>query len=326
MTPYHAHFGTEEATYFSMPKLSTDSEMTQEFVKKLDANLKILTAASNEYQQEIIAKRTASNNTATQNMYQPGDLVLYTKDSSMPRHSKLSPQSIGPYKTIEQVKNDVTARHLSSGAIQTLHVERLRRYIGTEQQAIEAAHVDNNQYMIELFLAYRGDPARRTTIQFEIRFQDGEIAWLPYSQDLFTTIHYEEFCRSRPELYPLIMSDECWRKECAILKKKPITIIKPGDEVFINIREIGAEFYDALDFPDIYHIQYLLKSKYTKFSCKDTRAELKFLLTGDRFTVSHEFVKLWGSKMTIDPVTASKVIDQEFISKFPSFMSYRNYI
>jgi len=36
-----------------------------------------------------------------------------------------------------------------------------------------------NQFEVYAILAWRGDPAVRKTMEFEVRFKDGDIVWKP---------------------------------------------------------------------------------------------------------------------------------------------------
>ena len=62
---------------------------------------------------------------------------------------------------------------------------------GTYEEAQEAALREADQYYIEAFLAYRGNPEVRSTIVFYIRFTDKCEHWMPWSKDLHDTEQYE---------------------------------------------------------------------------------------------------------------------------------------
>ena len=51
---------------------------------------------------------------------------------------------------------------------------------GSEEDAYKAAMLDNDQYVVDRILAYRGDPDQRTSMEFEVRFSDGTIVWKPW--------------------------------------------------------------------------------------------------------------------------------------------------
>ena len=52
--PFHAHFGSQDSTYFRMPASLNDSDITHEYVKLLDENLCMLNDISIKYQSALI--------------------------------------------------------------------------------------------------------------------------------------------------------------------------------------------------------------------------------------------------------------------------------
>ena len=136
---------------------------------------------------------------------------------------------------------------------------RLKIFHGTLEEAKQVALLDNDQYVIKKFVAYRGDPLVRTTMEFEILFEDGSIVWLPYSKDIFDSVPYEEFCRMRPELLPLLHDAKTAAALMSRLNRTPITEVKPGDVVYVDLRSYGAGWYESLNLPDKDHSSYMLR-------------------------------------------------------------------
>jgi hypothetical protein len=50
---------------------------------------------------------------------------------------------------------------------------------GTAEEAFRAAMLDNDQYIVDSIIAYRGDPDQRTSMEFEVQFNDGTVVWKP---------------------------------------------------------------------------------------------------------------------------------------------------
>ena len=98
---------------------------------------------------------------------------------------------VATYMVIQRKKNDIFARHMTMGTIRVFHVDEVQLFIGTAEQACELSQPDADQHMVARIISYIGDPARRTTCEFEVEFQDGSILWLPWSSDLFDTVHYD---------------------------------------------------------------------------------------------------------------------------------------
>jgi len=165
------------------------------FVRRLDENLAHLRAVSKRFQEQLIEERTSATPAETQNTYQPGDFVFFERDKSVPRPNKLAPDFQGPFEVLSQNKNDVTTRNLVYGNVREYHVERLKPFFGTRTEAVELAKRDNGQFDVERILAYRGDPATRTTMEFHVLFTSGDVVWLPFYQDIFQMIQFEDYCQ-----------------------------------------------------------------------------------------------------------------------------------
>ena len=103
------------------------------------------------------------------------------------------------------------------------HVERLKPFFGTRTEAVELAKRDNGWFDVERILAYRGDPATRTTMEFHVLFISGDVVWLPFSQDIFQMIQFEDYCDKSPGLYFLKYSYSDSAKRQAVVNKQPIT-------------------------------------------------------------------------------------------------------
>jgi len=142
LTPFHAHFGTEDNTYMKLPEAATTIVNAQEFVRLLDEDLRLLWDISKKHQQKLVTKRVGDENPARQNQYQQGDLVLFQRNPTVPLPSKLTLRYVGPYEVLEQVKNDVHCRHLCMGAVEGFHVERLKLYHGKREDAERVARLD----------------------------------------------------------------------------------------------------------------------------------------------------------------------------------------
>ena len=186
--PLEATFGSQDAIYLNMPQGLNSSDRIHEFVCKLDENLQHLRAVSKQFQDQLILERTSSTPAETQNKYQAGDFVLFERDKSAPRPNKLSPDFLGPFEVISQNKNDVTTRNLVYGNVREYHVERLKPFFGSRNNYADTDHYDVDRIIV----TYRGET--RTTMEFLVLFKSGDSVWLPYSQDIFQMVQFEEFC------------------------------------------------------------------------------------------------------------------------------------
>jgi hypothetical protein len=296
--PMELKFGTADFAYHHMPDNDIITNNAPDVLIRFNDHLKIIRSLSREYQLSLVEKR--DNSISTNNKYQPGDFVLFIYSVEGERLNKMDAAYLGPYVVLTHVRNDVKVRNLITDAVNIYHSDRLKPFYGTREQAKEAALRDAEQYYIEKFLAYRGDPQVRTTIEFYVEFVDGSKHWKVWSKDLFDTIQYENFCNSLPQLSPLVTL----QRESLILIKQlnisPIDIIKPGDTVYMDLRAIGAQRYSTLSLPDLdfsmYVVPLIYKSwqnqAHTRVNCYASSLKLEW---SGNTAASHFFVKSWGS-------------------------------
>ena len=207
----------------------------------------------------LVVKRTESNPAPEQqNLYQPGDLVLFQLNPDRPLPTKLTPRYQGPYEVISHVRNDVECKHLIQGSIRKFYVGNLKIFRGSRDEAMKAAMLDFDQFVITRIRAYRGDPFTRTTMEFEVEFADGTVVWQTYTEDLSSTVQFEDYCRSRSELFPLIYSAAEAKRYIQQLNRSVITDVEPGVRVFVDLRSYGATWYQQLGLPDADHNTYVV--------------------------------------------------------------------
>jgi hypothetical protein len=320
VVPFHAHFGSVDATCHRLPTDSSVPLNTNSYVKLLDANLKMLFQISKNFQNNLITQRLDNSDPLQQNQFQPGDFVLFQHNPNDPLPTKLSPRYLGPFQVVKQYKNDVECQSLIHGDIQTFHVTRLKLFHGSSDEAKQLAQLDNDQYTIDAFITYRGDPLVRTTIEFHVKFADNSLVWLPWSNDLFQTIQYEDFCRSRPELYPLLYSVKHATVLIKEVNQSRIESISPGDTAYVDLRCYGATWFASLELPDLFHTTYVVSYYYLHFcNLKQTKINVRCELFDEEFKVDHHFIRSYGSKKTLDP-TFMVLIDKSFVLKFPAVL------
>ena len=158
---------------------------------------------------------------------------------------------------INQVKNDVEVRNLVYGHIKFLPVDRLKPFHESKEEAVALAQRDTEQYLVDRILAYKGDPKVRTTMEFEVLFVDGSVVWLGYSQDIFLMEQFAAFCTSTPGLYFLQYTVKVAQQSIQNLNKQPITLVKPGDTIYVDIRTFGESWYQGSGLPGLYHVRYV---------------------------------------------------------------------
>ena len=131
-------------------------------------------------------------------------------------------------------------------------------FIGNSKQAYSSALRDNNQYVVKAILAYRGNPLLRTSMSFHILYDDNTLLWKTWDVDLFSSIPYENYCRSLPQLHPLLTTLSISAVEMKRIKNTAISLVVPNDTVYVDLRSYGYEWYSTLNLPDADYSNYVV--------------------------------------------------------------------
>ena len=322
--PFDAKYGSESGTYFRLPENTVSSNVTHIWLQQLNQDLQHIRKVTKDHHTLLIKERTASNPpTEKQNHYQPGDYILYLYPTDRPKPTKLSSPYLGPYEVRRQTKNDIEASHVVTGGIQTFHVDQVKLFVGTRTQAEEVGRSDADQHMIAQFLAYIGDPYKRTTCEFEVEFCDGTILWLPWTPEIFSTTQYEHFCRENRELFPLLYTVTQAAVRIKEIRSQAIDLVAPGETVYISLRNIDPYWYDTLSLEDPYHTSYVVALTYTSWS---TPRSTKFIrghiavLDFDLPKLDNYFVSMYASTHDLKPnmILLDRTYFQSHPDHFPS--------
>jgi hypothetical protein len=309
--PMELQFGSVASVYQALPESASANILSNDYLRLLNRYLVDVTAASKEYQDNLIKSRETS---VPVKVYQPGDFIL---TENVNKDSKLSAKYLGPYVVIDQVKNDITCRHCAIGQVFTFNVERVKPFHGSPEQAYETALRDHDQYVINRILSYRGEPTKRSTMEFLVQFGDGSLLWKPYTKDLFDSLPYEEFCNSKPQLLCLLKTAIEGDKLISEINKSPIDEVAPGDMVYINLRGWDEVWYASLDLPDPFEVEYLLEGKYGAWANKKhTKIVLHVPVLKQRYEETHYRVFAYGSIKDLSTINY-RIIDAEAIKRYP---------
>jgi hypothetical protein len=318
-SPFHLTFGNQADVFNTLPIHARPSTHLHEFVQGLEANLRILHDSSQEFQQNLVLRRTEGN-PARPNQYQAGDFILFSQFDKGFKDSKLTPEFSGPFEVIKHESNNIECKHVVGGFIKTFHTSRVKVFHGNKEQAYAAALLDNDQFVIRKIVAYRGDPLLRTSMQFLVHFEAGAELWLPWSQELFQAVQYEEFCRARTPLYILVFSVKEANAFIVRKNKEVITTIGPGDTVYVDLRSYGANWYDLLQLPEADAKTYVLQYHYSNWSnVKHNKIVAACEIFNETFTVDGYFVFSYGSVKVFDQETMI-MVDTNLVSKFPALL------
>ena len=140
------------------------------YVIALDQNLVIVRSITSSYQDSLRKRRQSTTPSNSHNVFQPGDYLLW-KPLDTPfsfRSSKLSPKLLGPYEVIQQIKNNISCRHVVTNIISKRHASRVTPYFGSPDTAYTTALLDRDEYFI---VTHRGNPKKISTLEFLVRWQ-----------------------------------------------------------------------------------------------------------------------------------------------------------
>ena len=79
-------------------------------------------------------------------------------------------------------------------------------------------------------------------MEFEVVFSDDDVIWKHWDQDLATTVQFEDYCRENPELHLLLFTVRRTAAESKVLRDQQITLVQPGDIVFVDICSLQYDF------------------------------------------------------------------------------------
>jgi hypothetical protein len=76
-------------------------------------------------------------------------------------------------------------------------------------------------------------------------------------------VQYEQFCRARPPLFPLIYTVKEAMARSKAIKAQPITEVTTGEKVFVGICARGVpDWYARTGLPDLHKRTYFLPCVY----------------------------------------------------------------
>ena len=316
-TPFELTFGTPDSIYSDLAK-KFERVPEHLYLQKMHENLHQLRNASRQYQETLIKKRVEDPNQrmGPQNKFQKGDLVLY--DPGVRPVPKLSTKRKGPFEVVHQYKNDVDCRNVLTGAIHKYSVTDLEYFVGSKEDAVEAAIRDQEQFRVKVIHGYKGDSNHRTSMTFIVEYADGDILEVPWSRDLFDCQAYEDFCKSRKYLHHLILDQNQVTPFKTQLRRADVTAVQVGDRVYVDLRFFGDQWYQSLDLPDFSTKSYVVVFEYTHWYHRTSKKKIsaRFLLNGATYALDNYLVFAWGSVKTFDE-TYMVLVDADIAKRYP---------
>jgi hypothetical protein len=234
----------------------------------------------------------------------------------------------GPFEVLKQEKNDVECRHLALKNVKIFFVGDLKPFTGDLESGKALAMVDADQFEVEKILAHRGNPYKRTNMEFLVQFRDDrDPTWVVFSDDLFKTVQYEEYCSGKPMLWRLLFTVEEAQKETARRNKIRITEVLPGEVVYVDLRFYGADpnepgenWYRFLSLPELDTKTYVVPFVYGKLSSRDTRIVATCNIMQDKFIWDRCTVLEWGTAKVFVP-SSMILVDEQLVKLHPDIIA-----
>ena len=266
-TPFQLKYGTDDAEYFRLP---SDKPAANAFdlLKQLHKHKNIIRERSRILQEQIAKERAAKD--GPHQSYEVGDLLLWDPLDHPKAHlpCKLSPRYSGPYRVIQQRKNDITCAHVVTNEVKVFHMSRVHPFFGTEEHAFEVAKLDKDQWLVLAIHGFIGNPNIRKSLNFYVEFETRDVLPLRYSNDLATNATFQSYINSRPILIPLRYTAAEFNKQKAQRNKIPIPPPLIATTGYIHLRYWDGErveWFDTLEIPDKTK-EYYLEIKFVSFA------------------------------------------------------------
>jgi len=319
--PYELTFGTDAGTYCKLPETTTSTEWAQHYIQLLNDDLRSLQETSLQFQLQLAQERMQLARELTQTKFQPGDRVLHRHDPKQPLPTKLTTPFSGPYEVLHQHKNDVTCKHMCQGTLHTFHVSELKIFHGTQEAAELAAQWDHDQFKIDRVISHRGDPNKRSQMEFLIKFVDGTEIWKQWCSDITSTVAYEQYCEQIPYLSHLLYPIPEATRRIKSINSMAIVDVSPGMTVYVPIIYFGYDWVVDLKLPELPPgMEYVLEFKYIKWTNRaQTRIDVKCILFNTIYEGTNYFVQAYGKQTQFDP-NKMVLVDNDFAKAFPTIL------
>jgi hypothetical protein len=156
-----------------IPPLSTEfvSELQRGYERLLDETSEHVTKEQEKLREQLLG--------VLPTVIEIGSLVLVSYLVRPP--SKLAARWAGPFRVIARESNSATLEDLTGGPQKTVDVSRLKPFLlapGVDAQAVAAADIGEAQ--VDSVIAHRGSARKRSTLEFQIQWTDGDITWEPW--------------------------------------------------------------------------------------------------------------------------------------------------
>ena len=312
---YELQYGSMDCSYFQYPVDSPNS--ANQYLEKLGDNMQLVRKISEDVQKKVKEEYARGTPDDARVTYDVGQFVFHIIDSKLKVGNKLNSKKRGPYEVIEHLKdsNVVEVKDLITHKILKLNQKDLEVFNGSRDSAFKLASLDDDQHVLESVIGYIGNPEKRSSMQFLLRFADGDELWFNYSQDICTTKAFEEYCKSKRHLSILLLQLDEVRTLKRIKMGQDVVAALKGKIIYLNIRLWGPTWYqDLVRLKDRYKVDYYVAANVTQVRSKQRDYTLHIPVFHTAFVVTNWFMYLHGS--VLEPEDDAIVIDDAFAATY----------
>ncbi len=153
--------------------------------------------------------------------------------------------------------------------------------------------------LIDVFFtveAFRGCPEDRCNMEFFLTFHDAAPHWIRWCDDFGENSVFQKFCERKPQLRQLLLSQSDAKNLRKTTLLSPISLVKPGMTVYVDLRSWSPLWYNKLTLPCKDKLTYVTRCVYGAYVGKD---KVKIIssypdMSNEVFVVDNWFVTIYG--------------------------------
>ena len=303
ISPYEATFGSSSAIQQKIIEIPKDFPKNNALLCILNDSILAANAVLSEHIEKVERKRAEKNVKQT---YVPGDFIMY----KIPQ-SKLKVKSplLGPYRVISHENNNILCQHPCKTYTQVLHAENVYIFYGTYEQALDTALRDDDQFFVTEILNYRGNPEKRSEMEFLVLYQDESTHWIKYSSDISSTEIFETYCSTYPELNIVLQHSSKQKSFIRTLNAKHFPLHIQHTSAYMNLRAYGSAWYDS---QRLQNLPYLVPCQLRKIINNKLQIEIPLFSDG---TFTFDFKSFFYYIYLDRPTFSHILVDEKIINE-----------
>ena len=282
-TPHELHFGSVAAVYHKLPSglVPTNPQNIEQYLRNLNQTLEGMREASRQHMKAVQSERLATD-PMPQNIYKPGDLVLWNSRVMGLGMDKDNPWK-GPYVVVAQHGNGVECIHTTDqGTPRHFHVDELKIFFGDYDQAQRISRYDDKQVVVKTVKWHKGDHTRPTSLRFGLELESGDTQVSNYVDEasLRNNDAVRQYCMGPHRRYMQLLLYTGNDKKIFLdqLRDAPPHFEPvPGQVVYVNLRcyTPGTNWYDSRGLPDQPEADYYVSATIHKNLNRDNTVNKK---------------------------------------------------